>query len=160
MTDKKTVIKDDESHIIEDAIISDEINQVENALTNNGILTPEMIAEVKKQVTKEIIEEIKEDKVLKKKETEIRQEMEDIEYQAYVDRMLASSEPWVDFVGDVRDTEKGQRLRMEWNDAYIVWLKSIGITGADDDQIVQQYVTMLLKDMNESQANPNTSDYE
>jgi len=160
MTDKNPVINDDEPSATEDAIISDEIDQVETALTNNGILTSEMIAEVKKQVTKELIEEIKEEKTLKKKEIEIRQEMEDIDYQAYVDRMLASSEPWVDFVGDVRTTEKGQRLRMEWNDAYIVWLKSIGITGADDDQIVQQYVTMLLKEMTELQGNPSASDYE
>jgi len=160
MTNKKPVIKNDETSAIEDVIVSEEINQVESTLTKNGILTPEMIADVKKQVTKEIIEEIKEEKILKKKEIEIRQEMEDIDYQAYVDRMLASSEPWVDFVGDVRDTEKGQRLRMEWNDAYIVWLKSIGITGADDDQIVQQYVTMLLKEMTESQGDPSASEYE
>lgn len=131
----------------EEEIISAEASEVETRLETNGVLTPELIAEVKKQVTAEIVEELKEKKVFEEKERQLRQEQEDIERANYVAMMKESDEPWVDFVGNVRDTKEGQRLEMDWNDAFIVYLREAGIEGADDEQVVQKYISLLLRDM-------------
>jgi len=63
-----------------------------------------------------------------------------------VAQMKESSEPWVDVTGWT-DTEQGVKVELEWNDSFVDYLKAEGITGADEDQIVQQYITLLLRDM-------------
>ena len=131
----------------EEKIIATETSGVEERLAQTGVLTPDLIAEVKKQVTAEIMDELKEKKALEEKERQIRQEQEDIERMKYVAMMKESDEPWVDFVGNVRDMKEGQRLEMDWNDAFIQYLRDNGIDGADDEQVVQKYISLLLRDM-------------
>jgi len=140
--------------------IEDEVEKTEKRLAESGVLTADLINEVKKLVTAEIVAELKEDKVLAAKEKEIEREQEDLEYNRYVARMQASDDPWVDFVGNVRDTEMGQRLQMEWNDAFIVYLRECGITGADDEQVVQKYISLLLKDMVDKNEERYGKDFE
>lgn len=137
-----------------------EVQQVNDHLNNSDILSADIVAEVKRQVTAEIMADLKEDKVLKNKEIELRRELEDIEYANYVALKMESDDPWVDFVGDVRDTEKGQRLELNWNPAFVVFLKSIGITGVDEEQIVQKYISLLLRDMVDKNEERYGSDYE
>jgi len=136
----------------EETIIDDEVQETEDRLEESGVLNADLINQIKKMVTVEIMSELKEDKALKEKELEISRELEDIEYQKYVDIMMKSDEPWVDFVGNVRDTQEGQRLQMNWNNAFIDFLREIGIAGADDEQVVQKYITALLYDMSERNA--------
>lgn len=131
----------------EENIVNDELEDTEKRLKESGVLTADLISEVKKLVTAEIMTELKEDKVLKTKELEISREIEDVEHQKYVDAMLESNEPWVEFVGNVRDTKLGQRLEMNWNNAFIEFLREIGIAGTDEDELVQKYITALLFDM-------------
>ena len=131
----------------DEKIIASEVEQVEERLEENDVLSPELIAAVKKQVTAEIVEELKEQKVYEEKEREIRREQEDIERAKYIAMMKESDEPWVDFVGNVRDMEEGQRLEMDWNDAFIKYLRDNGIEGSDDEQVVQKYISLLLRDM-------------
>ena len=126
--------------------IDTEVNDVEERLTDSNVLTPELINEIKKQVTAEIVEEMKETKVFEEKEREIRQEEEDLERANYIAKMKESDEPWCDMDSKVRDTKHGTRIEMEWNDAFIVYLKEAGLTGADDEQIIQQYLTLMLRD--------------
>ena len=131
----------------EEKVIATETAEVQERLEETGVLTPDLIAEVKKQVTAEIMEELKEKKALEEKERQLRQEQEDIERAKYVAMMKESDEPWVDFVGNVRDMKEGQRLEMDWNDAFIQYLRDNGITGADDEQVVQKYISLLMRDM-------------
>ncbi len=140
--------------------VEDEAAAVEERLEETGVLNAELIASIKKQVTSEIVAELKEDKFKKTKEREILREQEDIEHQRYVATMKESEDPWVEFVGDVRDTRQGQRLQMEWNDAFIDYLKASGIVGADEEQIVQKYISLLMRDMNDKTENRFGSDYE
>jgi hypothetical protein len=137
----------DEINDKDEKVIASEVEQVEERLEENAVLSPELIAAVKKQVTAEIVEELKEQKVYEEKEREIRREQEDIERAKYIAMMKESDEPWVDFVGNVRDMEEGQRLEMDWNDAFIKYLRDNGIEGSDDEQVVQKYISLLLRDM-------------
>ncbi len=137
-----------------------ELNQVEERLEESGVLSAELIAEVKKLVAAEIISDFNDEKVLKDKELELIREQEDIEYAHYVASRMESDDPWVDFVGEVRDTQKGQRLQMNWNPAFVEFLKGIGITGADEEQIVQKYISLLLQDMVDKGEDRYGSDYQ
>lgn len=137
-----------------------ETDNVEERLTDNAILNAELIAEVKKQVTAEIVSEMKEKRVYEEKEKELRQEQEDLEHANYVATMKESDEPWVEMVGDVRDTQKGQRVQLEWNNAFISHLKDAGFKGVDDEQIIQQYLAMLLRDTTDKYEDRYGSDYE
>ncbi len=140
--------------------VEDEVKKTEERLEESGVLTADLINEVKKLVTAEIVAELKEDKVLEAKEKEIEREQEDLEYNRYVARMQESDDPWVDFVGNVRDTEMGQRLQMEWNDAFIVYLRANGVTGANDEQVVQKYISLLFKDMVDKNEERYGKDFE
>lgn len=146
--------------LLTNIIATQEIQDVETHLNKNPAIDMDLIAEVKKMVTAEIVAELKEDKVLEEKERQIRQEQEDIEYNKYVARMKESPEPWVDFIGQVRDTAQGQRLQMDWNSAFIEYLKASGITGVDEEQIMQKYISMLLRDMSDKYEERYGSDYE
>jgi len=145
---------------VEKNAIGDETKSVEERLTDNSILNAELIEAVKKQVTAEIVEEMKEKRVYEEKEKELRQEQEDMEHANYVATMKESSDPWVEMVGDVRNTKKGQRVQLEWNDAFIIHLKDAGIKGVDDEQIIQQYLAALLRDTTDKYEDRYGSDYE
>jgi len=136
----------DEINKKEQEQIDTELAGVDERLDNSGVLTPELIDAIKKQVTAEIVEEMKEDKVYEEKEREIRREQEDMERANYVAMMKESDEPWCEMDSRVRDTDKGSRVKMDWNDAWIVYLKQAGLQGADDEQIMQQYLTLMLRD--------------
>ena len=130
----------------EQSKINIEVDDVDERLKESNVLTPELIDAIKKQVTSEIVEEMKEQKVYEQKEREIRHEEEDLERANYIAKMKESDEPWCEMDNKVRDTEHGSRVQMEWNDAFIVYLKGAGLAGADDEQIMQQYLTLLLRD--------------
>jgi len=127
--------------------VEKEVGEVEQVIAQNNVLPADLIAAVKEQVTAEIVAEMKEDKAFEAKERQIRREQEDLERQEYIAKMKASEDPWVDFVGTVRETEHGQRIELEWNDAFIDYLRASGLMGSSDEQIVQQYITLLLRDM-------------
>lgn len=54
--------------------------------------------------------------------------------------MEKSTTPWFNWVVTGVDPEKGERIKMGWNSAWIDYLKSIGITGVDDEAMVMRYV--------------------
>ena len=121
-----------------------------------AVIDPEMLAVLKKQ----IMQELKSEKeVIRQEIIEAREEAKKAQ-DIYVEQMKASHDPWVDIQGWVT-TEQGVRVELDWNDAFVAHLKSEGIKGADDDQVVQKWVTLLLRDMSsqlEEEA-PEQSDY-
>lgn len=55
--------------------------------------------------------------------------------------------PWVEITGEAIDSDKGIRLALDWNNEFIQYLKQNGITGADEEQIVQKYITLLYREL-------------
>lgn len=105
-------------------------------------IDPAMIAAIKEQV----IQEMKDEQTRKMEESRIAREKQRKEYEEYVEKMKASSEPWVDVTG-WSETDQGVKVELEWNDAFVDYLRGNGVTGADDEQVVQRWVTLLLRDM-------------
>jgi hypothetical protein len=54
-----------------------------------------------------------------------------------------SSEPWISIIGDVEDTAKGLKLDMDWNDAFIQYLRKSGVVGIKDEEVVGRWITTL-----------------
>lgn len=107
-------------------------------------IDPDLVAAIKAQV----IEEMKDERTRKLEESRAERERQKSEYATYVDKMKQSKEPWVDVTG-WSEEDNGVRVELEWNDALIDFLKVNGVTGTDDEQIVQQWITLLLRDMSD-----------
>lgn len=108
---------------------------------------PQLDAETMALLKRQILDDMKSDQE-KERQLRIQQrEDEKKKYDEYVEKMKASSEPWVDIKGDLIDTKDGVRTELDWNDAFVKYLRDQGITGADDEQVVQHWVTLLLRDM-------------
>lgn len=117
----------------------------------------EMMAEVKAQILSELASE----KEQKRFELQEERKKNAAERAKYVKEMKASNEPWVDVEGLITDGQ-GVGIELDWNDAFIDFLRAEGITGTDEDQIIQKYVTLLLRDMADQidEQNEDKSQYE
>lgn len=117
----------------------------------------ELIAAVKAQVIKEMQDE----QTRAMEESRAAREKQKEEYKKYVETMKASTEPWVDVTG-WSESDKGVKVELDWNDAFVDYLRGHGVTGADDEQVVQRWVTLLLRDMADqlSEKEPNESEFD
>lgn len=61
-----------------------------------------------------------------------------------------SSEPWVEVTGESIDPVRGIEIRLDWNAAFIQYLKENGITGRDEDTAVQKWLAFLYQDLIET----------
>ncbi len=81
---------------------------------------------------------------LNKLESEL-QEFKDKEKE-YENRQN-STEPWVEIKGERIDPVRGISLELDWNQAFIEYLKENGITGTDEDHIIQKWLSLLYGDL-------------
>lgn len=102
--------------------------------------------EIKDELRKELLEEIRAEN--KTKEEEQRKEEED----------HAKEDPHVEIKGIVVDSEKGIKITLDWNDAFIKHLRDNGFDGADDDAVVQKYIAILAKQVADDME--NSGEYE
>lgn len=94
-----------------------------------------------------------------REEERLRLEAEEKAREEEAIKMKASAEPWVEIKGMVEDPEKGIRIELDWNDAFVKYLRKNGYTGTDDDAVIQRYIAVLSKqvadDMADDQINEN-----
>jgi hypothetical protein len=60
-----------------------------------------------------------------------------------------SKDPWVEIKSDKFDEARGLQIELDWNTAFIEYLKENGITGRDEDTAVQKWLALLYHDMTE-----------
>lgn len=56
----------------------------------------------------------------------------------------------VNLTGIYYDKERGIRTELDWNDAFIKYLRLNGYKGVDDEQVVQHWLAALLKHVEKS----------
>ena len=56
-------------------------------------------------------------------------------------------EPWVDVKAIVYDPKQGAKIELDWNDAFIKYLRDNGFTGADENVVIQKYIAILLRNI-------------
>jgi hypothetical protein len=54
-----------------------------------------------------------------------------------------SSEPWVHIIGSIEDPSKGVKLDLDWNDAFIKYLRENKVPGITDEDVVSYWVTTI-----------------
>lgn len=77
-----------------------------------------------------------------------------------VEKALAknSDEPWAGF--SVTETDKERiGLKLDWNDAFVDYLKRNGINAASDEDIVSIWFASLMKDMGEEIDEEQAEEY-
>lgn len=116
---------------------------------SSDIVSPELVAELRKQ----ILAELKKEENLEQARLDQERKEQESAHKAYLERMYASSEPWVE-IQSWADTPEGARVELEWNGAFVEYLKQNGISGTDDEQIVQKWVALLLMQITDSMENP------
>jgi len=111
-------------------------------LENNLEISPEIMNQIKRQV----IEEMRSEEKRKEEENTLRRTEEKKQHDEFVETMKISSDPWVEIIGwgELKD---GVRIELDWNEPFITELKSKGFSGADEDQIVQKWIIMLMHDL-------------
>jgi hypothetical protein len=57
------------------------------------------------------------------------------------------TEPWVEIKSDSLDPIKGIHIELDWNEAFIQYLKDNGLKGRDDETIVQKWLAFLYEDL-------------
>lgn len=117
-------------------------------------LSTEEYAELKAQILAEAEEERKRaEEEQRRKEEELRLQVEEEirKEEELKAKILAevknSKEPWVDIRGIVDDPEHGIKIELDWNDAFVKFLRDHGFTGASDEQVVQQYIAIMFKNI-------------
>ncbi len=119
---------------------------------------PALVALIRDQVMAEL--EAKDDRERVKREQARKEEAK--AHQDYIQKMYESKDPWVEVIGIEEDAEHGLKLQLEWNDAFIAHLRDNGITGLDEDQMVQHWVALMSSSVAEqmSDSTPQESDFE
>lgn len=121
--------------------------------------TADEVAAIKEQLKRELVQEFKDEQTLKREEAKQRREAQEVEHKAYIEKMKASPDPWVEVIG-MTETDKGVKTELEWNDAFVDYLRANGVTGTDQDQVVQKWITLLLRDMADQMEERYSGDYE
>ena len=134
--------------------LSDIVHEKPRALNMENI-SPELIDVIKAQV----VAEMQNDDKRKEEEDRIRRETQRKEHDDYVARMKASPDPWVEIEGWV-ETSEGVKVELEWNEPFVEHLKSKGISGSDEDQVVQKWIAMLMQDMTTKMGVDDKSEYD
>jgi hypothetical protein len=58
-----------------------------------------------------------------------------------------SSVPWVEITGEEIDPNKGIKIELDWNSAFIKYLRDNGFDGADDETVVGKWMVTLYGQM-------------
>lgn len=82
-----------------------------------------------------------------KEEAEIRFKAEEDARIKAEEELKAQQEPWVDIKGWVESAEHGLKIELDYNAAFVTYLRDAGIKGIDDDQIVQKWLAMVSQDV-------------
>lgn len=115
---------------IKEQNLNDRLTKIENDFNTKLEETQEQLLETEA----ELEETRKELEVFRK------QEAEDAERRS-------STVPWVEIKGDDIDPVKGIQIKLDWNEAFIQYLKDNGLSGKDEDMIVQKWLAMLYVDV-------------
>ena len=55
--------------------------------------------------------------------------------------------PWVEIRSAHTDPVKGIQIELDWNEAFVQYLRDNGINGQDDETIVQRWLAFLYEDL-------------
>ena len=139
--------------------MTDEANNTEKETQPQAVPSETELDSIKEQLKKQILSELQDEQTRKMEQAKARRLEEKAEKEEFIEKMKNSPDPWVDIMGWVH-TDEGVRIELEWNDAFVDFLRAEGVTGTDEDQIIQKWVTLLLRDMADQMEDRHGSEFE
>ena len=89
-----------------------------------------------------------ENKELKEKTDQLASELEAIRTERESDASKKNSDvPWVDVHSAEFDPARGVQIDLDWNPAFIVYLKENGLKGKTEEIIIQKWLAFLYEDL-------------
>ena len=103
----------------------------------------ELLDEITKDVYKKVYEQLKNEqqKNDQRKQEEIKKHLD------YVAMMKTSPDPWVELVGITTTDDDKIEIKLEWNTPFVQKLKTSGITGINEEEIIQHWIALLFRDI-------------
>lgn len=87
------------------------------------------------------------ERIIKEKEL-LAQELNTFKRQEEEKRSrYESKEPWIEILSSGEDSDKGMRMDLDWNKAFIDYLAENGISAPTEEEAVQLYLSLLYRDM-------------
>ena len=111
----------------------------------------EILAEIRAEEDAKIKREaeLKLQTELKAREEYLIQEKE---RKRVLEELKSKEEPWVDIRGMVPDPEHGVKIELDWNDAFVKYLRANGIDGPTDDIVVQRWLEAISTEISTDMA--------
>lgn len=75
--------------------------------------------------------------------TKAAKQLEEEELKA----LKESDEPWCDWVAHGKDSSGQIRVQLDWNKAFIDYLRECGFNGIDENLIVQKYLAAVAREL-------------
>lgn len=103
-----------------------------------------------------VVEQLRENvESVKKNNEELQQELEVAEDQIEHFKQIEAEEeakrngtdPWVEIRSAHTDPVKGIQIELDWNEAFVQYLRDNGINGQDDETVVQKWLAFLYEDL-------------
>ena len=106
----------------------------------------ELMAEIKEEIAEEKRKEEEAAVEAQKAEEKRVEELKEAARSLNEDKM-ESDEPWVEMIGSSVDPEKGLKVELAWNPAFINYLREGGIQGASEEECAQRWLAMVARDV-------------
>lgn len=133
------------------------MTQPHNNNNDTITLSKKDVEDLKNQLKRQILDEMRDEKSYQAEQDKVRRAEEKAEHERYVTKMKESPDPWVDIIGWVQ-TEEGVKVELEWNNPFVEFLRQNGITGTNDEQVVQKWIVMLMRDMSDQVSEDSESE--
>lgn len=83
-------------------------------------------------------------------EKKFKEEREEQESSSREDTSILSDRAEINLRGIYHSEDHGVRVELDWNDEFIKYLRTRGVTGADDEQVVKHWLAFMLRDVEQS----------
>jgi len=97
------------------------------------------------EIREDILKDLRAERAEEKKDEEEAKAIKD--KAAEEAKAIKDQEPWVEIKGLLEDPKNGIRVDLDWNEAFVTYLRDNGITGVDEEIVVQKWITMLYRDL-------------
>ena len=117
-------------------------------MSNENLLTikAQIREEMEEEAHQRTLTEVREAKqVVEQKEAKEKAEQKALDN--YKEDKMTSDEPWVEMVGHSVDPERGIKVELAWNPAFIKYLREGGIQGTSEEECAQRWLAMVAQDV-------------
>ena len=97
---------------------------------------------------------------MKKKKKKVKKQVAKRAIKGQVVDVQQSTDPYVEIKSADFDPKKGMKIELDWNDAFIDYLRKNGYVGTSEEALVQKWLGQLYGELIQDVNPSKTSEYE